>query len=168
MLLAAALLSNGCATRSGESLVIDTREVVGVRFMPDELTDMLRELGYEVGMVSIDLALLYLERGQFSKLEALARETAAVFHRIGVERKAEEALDIWRQAGEVTEDLLKNVREIFFASSPSVQPSICSSRPRASSALRAEPPSIGLHFFPARSLMDSPLESESRYAFPTS
>ena len=47
MLLAAALLSNGCATRSGESLVIDTREVVGVRFMPDELTDMLRELGYD-------------------------------------------------------------------------------------------------------------------------
>jgi hypothetical protein len=47
MLLTAALLSNGCATRSGESLVIDTREVVGVRFMPDELTDMLRELGYD-------------------------------------------------------------------------------------------------------------------------
>ena len=47
MLLAGALLSNGCATRSGESLVIDTRDVVGVQFMPDELTDMLRGLGYD-------------------------------------------------------------------------------------------------------------------------
>lgn len=45
--LAGALLSNGCATRSGEALVIDTRDVVGVRFMPDEMTDMLRELGYD-------------------------------------------------------------------------------------------------------------------------
>jgi hypothetical protein len=46
MLLAGLLLSAGCATRSGESLVIDTRDVVGVRFMPDELADMLQGLGY--------------------------------------------------------------------------------------------------------------------------
>ena len=48
MLLVAALLSSGCATRSGESLVIDTRNVVGVWFMPDELTAMLRGLGYDL------------------------------------------------------------------------------------------------------------------------
>lgn len=73
------------------------------------------ELVYEVGMVQIDLALLYLAQGRHAKLEPLARETAAIFRRIGVEAKAQEALDVWRQAEEVDEDLLKRVRGMFAA-----------------------------------------------------
>ncbi len=71
------------------------------------------KLGYEVGMVQVDLALLYLAQGRHDELEALVEETAAIFRRIGVEAKAEEALDIWRQAEDVDEDLLKRVRRMF-------------------------------------------------------
>ena len=75
---------------------------------------MKLELGYEVGMVSIDLGFLYLAQGRHTELQALVRETAAIFRRIGVETKAREALAIWRQAEEVTEDLLKDVRGMLF------------------------------------------------------
>ena len=70
-------------------------------------------LGYEVGMLQVDLALLYLAQGRSDELEPLVEETAALFRRIGVEAKAQEALDIWRQAEEVDEDLLKRVRHMF-------------------------------------------------------
>ncbi len=73
------------------------------------------KLVYEVGMVQVDLAVLYLAQGRHAKLEPLARETATIFQRIGVEAKAEEALDVWRQAIEVDEDLLKRVRGMFAA-----------------------------------------------------
>ncbi len=73
------------------------------------------KLGYEAGMVSIDLAFLYLAQGRHAELQHLAQETATIFRRIGVEPKAREALDVWRQAEDVTEDLLKNIREIFFS-----------------------------------------------------
>ncbi len=71
------------------------------------------KLGYEVGMIQIDLALVYLAQGRRDELEPLVNETADIFRRIGVEAKAEEALDIWRQAEEVDEDLLKRVRRMF-------------------------------------------------------
>ena len=47
LLAALALILPGCATSGGETLKIDTRNVVGVQYMPDELTRMLRELGYQ-------------------------------------------------------------------------------------------------------------------------
>jgi len=47
LLAALALISQGCATSGGETLKIDTRNVVGIQYMPDELTRMLRELGYQ-------------------------------------------------------------------------------------------------------------------------
>ncbi len=81
------------------------------REVRDGLVDL--KLAYEVGMLSIDLACLYLAQGRHEKLEALVRETAAIFRRLGVEPKAQEALNIWRQAKDVTEDLLKRVRGIF-------------------------------------------------------
>jgi hypothetical protein len=38
----------GCATTTGgETLKIDARNVQGMQHVPDELTDMLRELGYD-------------------------------------------------------------------------------------------------------------------------
>lgn len=73
------------------------------------------ELAYEVGMVQIDLALLYLAQGRLAKLEPLVEETAAIFRQLGVEVKAQEALDVWRQAKEVDEELLKRVRGMFAA-----------------------------------------------------
>ncbi len=73
------------------------------------------ELGYEVGMIQIDLALLYLAQGRNEEIEPLVEETAAIFRRIGVETKAQEALDVWRQAEEVDDDLLKRVRHMFAA-----------------------------------------------------
>ncbi len=82
-----------------------------------ELRDGLAamELVYEIGMVQIDLAMLYLNQGRHTELETLARETAAIFRRIGVEAKAQEALDVWRQADDVDKDLLKHVRGMFAA-----------------------------------------------------
>ena len=71
------------------------------------------ELGYEVGMVQVDLALLYLAQGRYDEIKPLVEETAAIFRHIGVEAKAEEALDVWRQAEAVDEDLLKRVRRLF-------------------------------------------------------
>ncbi len=72
-------------------------------------------LAYEVGMVSIDLASLYLDQGRHTELRLLVRETAAIFQRLGVERQAQEALDLWRRAGQIDTELLKNVRSIFMS-----------------------------------------------------
>ena len=47
MFAAFLLISPGCATvRDGETLSIDTRNVLGARYMPDEVTLMLSELGF--------------------------------------------------------------------------------------------------------------------------
>lgn len=72
-------------------------------------------LPYEVGMVAIDRAALYLRQGQLAKLEPLAAETARIFRRLGVEAKAREALDLWHQAAEheVDERLLQRLRQTF-------------------------------------------------------
>ncbi len=76
------------------------------------------KLGYEVGMLQVDLALLYLAQDRQDELKALVDETAAIFRRIGVEAKAQEALDVWRQAEDVDGDLLKRVRRMFAAGAP--------------------------------------------------
>ena len=44
---ASALLLAGCATGGGETLKIDIRKVSAVQYMPNELTSMLRDLGYQ-------------------------------------------------------------------------------------------------------------------------
>lgn len=73
------------------------------------------KLTYEIGMLQVDLGLLYLAQGRHGELVPLARETAAIFRRIGVEAKVQEALDLWRQAEEMDEDHLKQVRQKFAA-----------------------------------------------------
>ncbi len=75
------------------------------------------ELEYEVGMISIDLSLLYLRTQQFDKIAPLVRETIAIFRRIGAEAHAQEALDIWRQAETLDEKKLLVIRELFFSHS---------------------------------------------------
>ena len=73
------------------------------------------KLGYEAGMVQVDLALLYLDQGRHREMKNLVRETADLFREIGVEAKAQEALDIWHEADDVDETLLKRVRGMFAA-----------------------------------------------------
>lgn len=41
------VLSTGCASTGGETIEIDQRHVTGRQHMPDELSDMLRDLGYD-------------------------------------------------------------------------------------------------------------------------
>ena len=38
----------GCATSGGQSLMIDTRQVPAVQYMPGEITAMLEDLGYQL------------------------------------------------------------------------------------------------------------------------
>ena len=71
------------------------------------------ELAYEIGMLQVDLGLLYLDQGRRAELAPLARETAAIFRRIGVEAKVQEALELWRQAEEIDTALLDRVRGAF-------------------------------------------------------
>ena len=73
------------------------------------------ELGYEVGMLQIDLAMLYLAQGRLAELEPLVAETAALLRQLGVPAKAAAALDGWRRAEAVDEALLKQVRNLFAA-----------------------------------------------------
>lgn len=82
-----------------------------------EVRDGLVALGmaYEIGMVQIDLALLYLAQGRRAELAPLARETAALFQSIGVEARAREALAVWLRARAVDGELLKRVRGLFAA-----------------------------------------------------
>ena len=82
------------------------------------LSGMIRlKLPYEVGAVSIDLANLYRKQGRFQLIKPLAEEAAQVFRRLGVETKAQEALDLLRRADdeELTEDLLKQIRSVFMS-----------------------------------------------------
>ena len=46
-LAAIALLWQGCAGTGGATLKIDARHVMGLWYMPDELSSMLRDLGFE-------------------------------------------------------------------------------------------------------------------------
>ncbi len=73
------------------------------------------KLPYEVGMISIDLALLYLKTGQHRKIGPLIKETAATFRRISADEAAKEALDILRRSKQLNEPLLERVREMFFS-----------------------------------------------------
>ncbi len=75
------------------------------------------ELPYEVGAVMIDRADLYRKQGRLHLIPPLAEEAAAVFRRLGVEAKAQEALELLRQADEpeITGDLLQRVRSIFMS-----------------------------------------------------
>jgi len=38
----------GCATSAGQSLMIDSRQVPAVQYMPGEITTMLEDLGYQL------------------------------------------------------------------------------------------------------------------------
>jgi hypothetical protein len=42
------LLLAGCASSGGQRLTLDTRQVSAVEYLPDEVTAMLEDLGYEV------------------------------------------------------------------------------------------------------------------------
>ncbi len=74
-------------------------------------------LPYEVGAVMIDRTELYRKQGRLNRIRPLAEEAAGVFRRLGVEAKAQEALDLLRRADEpeITEGLLQQVRSVFMS-----------------------------------------------------
>jgi tetratricopeptide (TPR) repeat protein len=72
---------------------------------------MLR-YAYDAALVSLDLARLYLEQGETAKVKRLAEEMATVFVDVGVHARAQEALEMFREAAEkekVTVDLVERV-----------------------------------------------------------
>ena len=70
-------------------------------------------LPIEVGMVQLDLAMLYFLRGVPEEIGALIEKCTATFERLGVPAKVEEALDLWRQAEQYTPELLLSIRDVF-------------------------------------------------------
>lgn len=78
-------------------------------------------IGYDVAMVSLDLALLYLKEGRASEIRRLAEETVALFEAQEVHREALAALLLLRQAArreEVTAALIREVAERLSAAAP--------------------------------------------------
>ncbi len=75
------------------------------------------KLPHEVGAVLMDLASLYRKHGRYDRIKPLAEEAAEVFRKLGVESKAQEALDLLREANaeEITEDFLKRIRSVFLS-----------------------------------------------------
>ncbi len=72
------------------------------------------EVPYEVGVISLDLACMYLEEGRDREIETLARDTYRCFRALSVEREALAALSLWTTAikkRQLSEELLGNVRE---------------------------------------------------------
>lgn len=81
------------------------------RALRDEFADL--GLTYELGMLSTDLARLYLEQGRRSQLEALVRQTAEIFRCVGVDAHAQKALDLWRHARTIDAAFLQRLRDLF-------------------------------------------------------
>ena len=59
-----------------------------------------REIGYNAALVSMELAVLYLEEGWTGEVKALAREMAPIFQAQGVHREAQAALRLFCDAAE--------------------------------------------------------------------
>lgn len=75
-----------------------------------------QKLPFEVGLVQIDLARLYLAQGRREELRALVRDTDRLFRELGNERNAEAALGLWCGAFRVpvTDRHLLDTRARFF------------------------------------------------------
>ena len=69
-----------------------------------------KKLGYEVGMLSIDLATMYLKQGRIAEAQQLADSTAVLFQRMGIDARAREALSLWLQEPEPSSATLNQVR----------------------------------------------------------
>ncbi len=69
---------------------------------------------YHVGVISLDLAGLYLQHGRGEDMARLAADTYRCFRALSVEREALAALSLWTTAikkRQLTQELLGNVRE---------------------------------------------------------
>jgi len=76
----------------------------------EELTT--REMAYDVALVSLELAALYLEDGRTPEVRALSRRMMWVFQAQGVHREARAALQLFQEAAEreaVTSELVRQV-----------------------------------------------------------
>ncbi|MEA2562329.1 MAG: hypothetical protein QOH06_3833 [Acidobacteriota bacterium] len=68
--------------------------------------------GYDVAIVSMDLALLYLRQGRTAEMKALAREMLPIFHSQDVHREAVAALVLFQEAIREEQITAAFVREI--------------------------------------------------------
>lgn len=75
------------------------------------------KLPYEVGLVQLDLARIYLAQNRREEVRRLVRETARLFRSLGNEASAGKALALWRRTftQKVTQASLKEARERFFS-----------------------------------------------------
>jgi hypothetical protein len=73
------------------------------------------EIGLEAGMVSLDLAMLLLERGETREIQELAAEMIAVFESRDDTEKALAAFVLLRQAAEAEQVSLAMLREMAAA-----------------------------------------------------
>jgi tetratricopeptide (TPR) repeat protein len=69
-------------------------------------------IGLEAGMVSLDLAMVLLERGEAREIQELAAEMIAVFESRGDQRKALAAFALLRQAAEAEQVSLAMLQEM--------------------------------------------------------
>jgi hypothetical protein len=71
-----------------------------------------RGIAYDAALVSLELAVIYLERGRLDEVKSLARQMASVFQLQGIHREALAALKLFRDAAErqtVTLDLAQRL-----------------------------------------------------------
>ncbi len=71
---------------------------------------------YDAGLVTMDLAELHLERGDWQKSALLARETLPIFRSLGIEREAVAACKLYLQAAigrELDRPQIERLRETF-------------------------------------------------------
>ncbi|HEX7186552.1 MAG TPA: hypothetical protein VF756_32330 [Thermoanaerobaculia bacterium] len=86
----------------------------GFREVQNEFTS--RGMAYDAGLVSLDLALLYLQEGRTSELKQLARELVTLFESRDVHREALSAVYLFQRACEeerLTVDLVSYLSELL-------------------------------------------------------
>jgi transcriptional regulator with XRE-family HTH domain len=74
---------------------------------------LVREMGYDFALMSLELAVLYLEEERTSEVKVLARQMAWIFNAQGVHREALAALRLFRQAVEREELTVEMVRRLL-------------------------------------------------------
>jgi len=77
---------------------------------------LLQGITYDAALVSLELAIVYLEGGRLEEVRNLARQMASVFQLQGIHREALAALMIFRDAAEcktVTSDLARSLIRYF-------------------------------------------------------
>jgi tetratricopeptide (TPR) repeat protein len=73
---------------------------------------IVHHMGYDAAMVSLDLAILYLQTGRLADVQQLAEEMVAIFQAQDVNREALAALRLFQEAARRQELTVEKVREL--------------------------------------------------------